>query len=921
MSESTRWRVVEPGSVLNGAARQFKAKLRWLLLAAILAAGVSIALDVRRRVSGVDATALSNTLAALALVLAAGALMLSVHDRRRREVPRRRTGWLLLGIAFGIVFVGQAVGYLLIIPANRGFDARVEGVPLLIAAPLLGMGLFLLSWPPAMSTAERWSVVADGVVAATALTAIWATMVVPWYRSAEMSDAAPWAAIDAWMTWAVVLYLVVLGSASRRSGALPLPQVQLLQTSALIYAISDILGHLLPWADNQSNVSYSILGYVIAAWLTCLAAFRPAVEPENAGTQLGRERWASVAPLVPVALMVVVIVGYRLIVGPLSGWALGLASLAMVVIVVVNALERGLVHHQAFRLSDALLADGLQQGVRQEWFSALVGGTRDLVTVVDSRGRILYQTPSVQTAFGFPLDQLTGSHFSALTVGCDELTLASWLQRAALDEDGRGPYDLVIVDAQGRDHDTETTIAPMSVGGADAFVLTTRDVTDRRRLNEELTASSLRDPLTGLANREGFLGHLATLRETAAAPLSVVLIDLYGFRDLNDGHGHQRGDEALRCVADRLNRLPADVHAVARIGGDEFGIAVATLEADRDVGELRQNLIDDLRGLPLSDGAAVDIGFSLGYAVADPDEVDGAVELLERADLALSAARGGGPLGVMRFDPAMREALTERLHAERSLREALRHDRIVVHYQPVVNLADGHIVGVEALVRMVDPDGVFVSPAQFIPMAESLGLIHSLGNVVLVQSLRDQPRLVEALGREMTVAVNVSALQLDPNLHPTVRDALDQTQTDPRQITLELTETALAENQKSASSYLAQLRAMGCRVALDDFGTGFSSLSYLASMPVDIIKVDRSFITDLGHKPTSESLVRAVVQLARSLGLTTVAEGVETTEQAHMLRLLGAERAQGFLYCRPLPLDDLCDRIRANGGDFTPRNG
>jgi EAL domain-containing protein (putative c-di-GMP-specific phosphodiesterase class I) len=291
--------------------------------------------------------------------------------------------------------------------------------------------------------------------------------------------------------------------------------------------------------------------------------------------------------------------------------------------------------------------------------------------------------------------------------------------------------------------------------------------------------------------------------------------------------------------------------------------------------------------------------------------------LLEQADLALSSARRGGPLGVTRYEPEMRASLTERLLAERSLRTALENSQILVHYQPIVSFVDGRITGVEALVRMRASDGGILSPALFVPMAESLGLIHQLGQVVLRTALADLRHIGQALGRSVTVSVNVSALQLDPALHPSVNEALREADADPAAVTLELTETVLAENQEAASNYLADLRQMGCRVALDDFGTGYSSLAYLASMPVDIIKIDRSFVSGLGQSDSSFVLVRAVVQLANSLGLTTVAEGVETPEQDNILRGLGADRAQGYLYSRPLPLSELLALIASTGGNLS----
>lgn len=615
------------------------------------------------------------------------------------------------------------------------------------------------------------------------------------------------------------------------------------------------------------------------------------------------------------ALFVVVSISFRWVMGPLVSSVAVAVSISMAVIVLATALGRAVVFHQSRRLRDALLAEGLAEGASSEWFGALVGDSRDAVVVVDRRGAVLYQTPSMQRGFGYSAAQLLGSEIGSIVAGDERLS--ELLLRAAVDPDDRGPHDLTVVAADGRPHQTEITIATLVVGDSDCFVLTIRDVTDRHMLRAALSDSSLTDPLTGLRNREGFLRQLDESLATATTPVAVALVDLYRFRDLNDGHGHDRGDDALRTVGASLSRLQGPLLSIGRLGGDEFGVALASEVPDLEIGRLRTDLQRQWCDVALSDGTVVDLGFSVGYAVADSGTP--AAELLERADLAQSSARRSGPLGVSRYEPQMRSALVARLAAEQALREALANDRVVVHYQPVVSLLDVRTHSVEALVRMVDDQGRFVSPAEFVPIAEATGLIHELGNVVLETALRDHHVLAAAAGREIGVAVNVSALQLDPNLHPTVAEALARSEVGASCVTLELTETVLAENQESASAYLSQLRMMGCSIALDDFGTGFSSLAYLAGMPVDILKIDRSFVMGLDHTTSSQVLVRAVVQLARSLGLTTVAEGVETAEQAAMLRALGADYAQGYWYCRPIPLTELVARLGANNGKFTPQ--
>ncbi|MCB9411489.1 MAG: EAL domain-containing protein [Actinobacteria bacterium] len=898
-----------------GASPAERRTLALLVGAAFLVAAWAVVTDIGQRSGGGGLVPVASRIpAALALALAGIAGTVAAVGRRARDTVRRKNAWLLVAVGIIVLYLGQALGYLTTAGSGGVFDVRVEVIPLLVGAPLLGIGALMLSWPPGMSRIDRWSVTADTLVAAAALLAVWLLVVAPGFQDVSDPDQAPFVALDPWLQFASALAVVAIASASRRSGSLPLPQLALLQATIVVYLTSDILGDSIAQADRASGITWSILGYVAATGLFCLLAVRPALETDTPRSLLIRERWSTLVPAVPVALMAVVAIAYRVLVGELT-LAAGLAvSLTVVLVVVVEIVRRSVLHRQVVEQVEQAVSDNIARAANQEWFGALLGDSQDVVTVVDRRGMIIYQTPSMTNTFGYLPSELAGTPLADISPNTDEAELTELLLRAAVDESAYGPHDLVIADAHGLPHDTETSIRPLNVGGADAFVFTTHDVTDRRQLRAELSASGMRDPLTGLNNREGFLNRIGALHSTSGNSLAVALIDLVSFRDLNDGHGHEIGDEALRAVASSLTRMPDYVAAVGRIGGDEFALALKSEMVEADVGHARRHLQEDLCGVALSDGTLVDLGFSLGYAVCDGPPHLSSVELLERSDLALSSARRAGPLGITKFEPRMRTALAERLRAERALRSALENDRILVHYQPIVSFVDGGIIGVEALVRMLDDDGKVVSPGLFVPMAEDLGLIHRLGEVVLQQALRDLHAIRRALGRSL----NVSALQLDPQLHPSVNEALRDSGTDPHDVTLELTETVLAENQEAASNYLSRLRRIGCRVALDDFGAGYSSLYYLASMPVDILKIDRSFVAGLGTSNSALVLVRAVVQLAASLGLATVAEGVETAEQAQILRDLGTNRAQGYYYSRPLPLADLLAMIEASRGCLEP---
>lgn len=901
------------------ASRRLRSAQAVLFTAAFALAITAVALDAHQRfVLEAMAPLGPRLLAAAAMAVTGVAAVTAVMDRRRRGTIRRSGPWLLVAIGLGLIFLGQAIGYLMTVGYAGPVDARSESIPLLLGAPAAAVGLIALSWPPRMGVADRWAVTIDTALAALALLPVWLVFVVPGVEWADSPAENTFLRIDQWTHFGALVAVVAVASSSRRSGALPMRQIILLQAGTVAYLVSDILGDSLSQADRASAISWSIVGYVLAAGLLVSAALRPALEVDPPGSIRLREVWSSLVPLLPLVLLAFVIVTFRPWRGAMPGPAGPAAALAIFALITANVAARIGLSWQLRHAQQSAVAARLAEGVNEDWFAALVGDSNDVVTVVDPKGRILYQTPSVTAAFGHPADTFVGLSLADFATPADGHDLGHLLARAAIDESGRGPHDLTVRDQLGTPHATETTISPLRVLGADGFVLTTRDVTDRTLLRAQLSASESRDALTGLNNRDGFLARIGQLADVDGSRAAVGLIDLHGFRNINESIGHEAGDEVLRAVATCLARLPASVVAVARLGGDEFAICVQAPSPEAELGKVRRTLQAELAAVTLPSGHELEVEFASGYAVGAAGVVIDPASLLEEAGLALVAARTSGPGGMAKFDPTMRQALLERLRVERELRYALANDGILVFYQPIVSMADGRILGVEALVRMVTREGTLVSPMVFIPLAESIGLIHDLGRRVLQIALCDVQALSAATDKQLTVAVNVSALQLDPQLFATVIDARDACQVDAGLITLELTETVLAENQQAASEYLASLRGVGCRVALDDFGTGFSSLSYLASLPIDIIKIDRSFVIGLGRQESAMVLVRAVIQLARSLGLTTVAEGVETPEQADILRSLGADRAQGYLYSKPLSRSELETLLRSTGGWLAP---
>ena len=433
-----------------------------------------------------------------------------------------------------------------------------------------------------------------------------------------------------------------------------------------------------------------------------------------------------------------------------------------------------------------------------------------------------------------------------------------------------------------------------------------QDVTARRAADESLVHQALHDPLTGLPNRLLFidrLGHALRRLERHDVSVAVLFIDLDRFKLVNDSYGHAAGDRVLNAVADRLEQVVRPGDTVARLGGDEFTIlledvqdvAAALIVAERALGVVVPPVV-------LADGRQAFVSASIGVATVGPGDAT-AEDVLADADSAMYRAKERGRNRLEVFDQATREDVVARVERSSALRRAIDDGELLVHYQPELRLSDETMSGVEALVRWQHPTQGLVGPDTFIGLAEETGLIVAIGAEVLRTACREVASWPPVPGVGPTrVSVNLSARQLsEPRVIDTVWNALRETGIDPARLCLEITESVLMEDVASSVEALLGHKALGVTLAIDDFGTGYSSLSYLRRFPVDIVKIDRSFVAGLGSDPAAEAIVASVVNLAHALGLVVVGEGVETEEQLVMLRALGCDRAQGYLWSRPLP--------------------
>jgi diguanylate cyclase (GGDEF)-like protein len=429
----------------------------------------------------------------------------------------------------------------------------------------------------------------------------------------------------------------------------------------------------------------------------------------------------------------------------------------------------------------------------------------------------------------------------------------------------------------------------------------------------ELTYRAFHDPLTRLANRALFVERVEeALAEDAETPrrLAVLFLDLDNFKMVNDSLGHAAGDRLLVAVAGRIDGSLGQADIAARFGGDEFAVLLRDAVDDHAITAAATRILDSLTGPFSIGGHEVFIGASIGVAMPD-DDAQTVDELLRNADVAMYMAKDGGKGRFAVFAPEMHQAAVERMQLEADLQRAIKRNEFVVHYQPLVELSTGKVTGMEALVRWCHPTKGMLAPADFIPLAEETGLILHIGRWVLTEACRQAAEWTEAYPNRVPLgmSVNLSARQL--HLDAVIDDvaaALDDSGLDPGRLTLELTETVLMQDGENVIPRLQRLKELGVLLAIDDFGTGYSSLSYLHKFPIDVLKIDKSFTGNLRRGTGEGVLTHAIIRLARTLHLRTVAEGIERPDQVGKLQAMGCHSGQGFYFAEPLPAHEAIER-------------
>jgi diguanylate cyclase (GGDEF)-like protein/PAS domain S-box-containing protein len=437
-------------------------------------------------------------------------------------------------------------------------------------------------------------------------------------------------------------------------------------------------------------------------------------------------------------------------------------------------------------------------------------------------------------------------------------------------------------------------------GGRDGFLVAIVDITERRKAEDKIAHMAHHDGLTNLPNRVLYQERLQQALEQgrrSGGSVAVLCVDLDLFKNVNDSFGHPMGDRLLQAVAERLREQVRGGNLVARLGGDEFAVVLTQVGSPNEASDFAARLIETLSAPYDMDGLEVVIGASIGIAVS-PGDGENCEELLRNADMALYRAKAGGGGAHHFFEKEMDRQAQIRRDMELDLRHAFARGEFELHYQPLVDLVEDRITGFESLLRWRHPERGMISPADFIPVAEDIGLIVGLGEWVLRQACIEAAKWPS----DIKVAVNLSPVQFrSRNLVQVVISALAQSGLSPRRLELEITESLFLAETEANLATLHQLRELGVRISMDDFGTGYSSLSYLRSFPFDKIKIDRSFVRDVAERPDSLAIVRAISGLGRSLNITTTAEGVETLDQLDWLRAEGCNEVQGFLFSAARP--------------------
>jgi diguanylate cyclase (GGDEF)-like protein/PAS domain S-box-containing protein len=808
----------------------------------------------------------------------------------RQEIldPGVRRALRLLALGGAMVFIGNAIsaGWVMTL---RDSPPVSWADPFYLSDSLLTLTA-LLSFPLARRTRlERWKFLLDAaMVLVGGGVAIWYFSVRPTAASQESSLVVTLLAF----AYPLASMLVLLGVTTvllRRPVDGNRLAFRLLVTGVSVGMVADLTFNLVQLEAGSRTASWAdgvfLICYTMLIWSGELYWRRPVAH--QAAPTVPFTRFQPISPLPYLAVgatyALLLFVALRPWSNPISGLVMG--ALLVTGIVVLRQLL-------TVRENLRLLAEHAAHQ-NETRFRSLVQHSSDVIIVTRADGTVRFVSPSATRVFGYDPSEMLRHTISELLHPDDRERAATFFRSAAQAPGVTGPVEWRFRQVDGSWLHAEilatNLLHDMTVKGV---VLNTRDVSERRRLEEQLTHQAFHDPLTGLANRALFrdrVSHALALAQRRGSPVTVLFLDLDDFKTVNDSLGHAEGDRLLIAAAERFLACARSADTVARLGGDEFAILIEGAD-----GEGLPDRLAAAMSHPFSlSGNQVRITVSIGVASASPE--DRADDLLRNADMAMYAAKRHGKGRAETYESRMYADIRERLDLEAALRTAIEKRELTLFYQPIVHLKSGDIHGMEALLRWEHPQFGRLLPQHFVPLAEETGLIVQLGSWVLSEACRQlQVWRAEHPQLALTVSVNISGRQLQgAGLTDALRHTLTSSGVEPSSVVLEITESVLMQQTDGVLERLQQLKGLGVRLAIDDFGTGYSSLSYLQRFPIDILKIAKPFVEEVGQGADRSALARAIVGLGDTLKLQTIAEGIEREEQRAALIGLGCTLGQG----------------------------
>ena len=858
-------------------------------------------------VGGAAPEAQTSVTSVVAPIMDLVAVVLVLHAAYVAQPGRIRTAWALLGASMLAYALGDALWAF--ITLVQGQDALASGADVAYIAfyPLVGAALLLFP-SPSVARREAYRLAIDlGIVALGGGMVVWHTLLRPLITAPDLDPLGQALAL-AYPIGDLALLVSVATIALRRPLGIDQRALLALVTGlGLMFAADMVYGDL-----ALSDAPYSAWVDVMYLGSSLSIAAAGYIQARSVGSSTVENR-APVSRLLVLMPYAALAAGFGVLVevagsaggGEVIDFIAGAIGLTVLVL-----FRQEMVNQENARL----LAD-VARAEAEGRYEALESEASDTFILVGADSIVAYASSSLERVLDVNPAEMIGRPVTRLAHADDVHALGELVADSVA---GRpvAPLEWRIWTKDGAWRQVETIssnlLADPTIG---KVVLTTRDVGERGALRMQVAQAGLRDVLTGLPNRllfEDRLTQALAASQRGASAVAVVLLDLDGFSRLNGSFGHHVGDRVLREVARRLSGEIRASDTVARVGGDAFGILIAPGSAAVEALEVAARVRTALRE-PMSEGPTTfELTASIGIAGSDGSARIDAADLIRNADIAMTLAGNDGTDRLVVFEESMQRDLEGRFELEADLRHAVAAGQLVLQYQPIVDLATRELVGAEALVRWDHPVQGRLAPGLFIPIAEQAGLIEDIGGWVLREACREVAQWARlAPGRVPRVSVNLAAPQLaNPQLPWLVKSTLAEAGAAPSWLTLEVTESLLVSDVLEVLGRLHAIRALGVKISVDDFGTGYSSLAYLQQFPVNHIKIDGSFVMPLDDGGNERGLVPAIVEIGRALGMSTIAEGIETERQLQRLIAMGCNLGQGYLFARPLDASAMRDLVR-----------